>query len=480
MTPNFNEYLTEAIDKDIRIVVLSGKSNENESGYFVTAGKIKDMCDQKGIKCFVAFAEQAFLEKSDSGTTRIYNEVGKAGFEIDKIDTVFIVRNSVIRKKVSMDLLSQLERRNMFCINSRESMEICDDKYRTIMRLADAGIPVPLTAIVPDEEAIDVGLKKIGNKFPIIVKTLAGSKGLGVFIIDRIESLKSTLQAIWKINPNTEVLFQEYIDSSYDLRIHVLGNKVVATMKRFKIKKDFRSNYSLGGKVLEVKLTEEQEKIAILSAKVVGAVWTGVDMMVDKSGNSYIIEVNTSPGTEGIEKATGKSVVKMVLKYALNKKHWQSKPLECGYLETINIEVLGELIAKMDTGNGSYSVIHANKWKVDDGYVTWTNDGKEYEHKFIETKRVKTGGVGEKYEDRPVVELNVVFNGTTYKDVKFTLSNRENMTTPVLMSRGFIKMANLSVNPAKKYAITVKGGEKAKEMVKESTIRTMLGGNDGI
>jgi RimK family alpha-L-glutamate ligase len=471
---DFINFLTEAkIDEDVRIVVLSGKSNENESGYFVTAGKIKDMCDKKGIKCFVAFAEQAFLKK-DGDMTKIYNEEGKKGFEIDKNNTVFIVRNSVIRKKASIDLLSQIERRDMFCINNRDSMEICDDKYRTILKLADAGIPVPLTAVVPNEESIEVAMKKVGNKFPIIVKTLTGSKGLGVFIVDRIESLRSTLQAIWKINNNTEILFQEYIEASYDLRIHVLGHKVIAAMKRFKIKKDFRSNFSLGGKVSDVKLTDEQEKIAILAAKTVGAAWAGVDMMIDKEGKACIIEVNTSPGTEGIEKATGKSIIKMLLDYAMDKKHWLLKTTECGYLEMINIEVLGELIAKMDTGNGAYSVIHANKWDVKDGYVTWTHDGKEYEHKFVETKKVRMGGLKSEYEERPVIELNVTFNGTTYNDVKFTLSNRESMTTPVLMSRGFIKLANLSINPAKRYAITVRGGEKSKEVVKESIIKSVL------
>jgi ribosomal protein S6--L-glutamate ligase len=437
MMPDFKIFLEEKkIDKDIRIVVLSGKSHENESGYFVTAGKFKSMCTDKNIPCFIAFAEEAYLEKDDSGITRIFNEDGKKGFEINKNNTVFIVRNSVIRKKSSIDLLSQIERRDMFCINSRESMEICDDKYRTILKLADSGIPVPKTAVVPNEESIEIAVKKVGNKFPIIVKTLTGSKGLGVFIVDRIESLKSTLQAIWKINNTTEILFQEYIEAAYDLRIHVLGNKVIAAMKRFKIKKDFRSNFSLGGKVSDVKLTDEQKNIAILSAKSVGAIWAGVDMMIDKSGKYYIIEVNTSPGTEGIEKATGKSIINMILEYA------------------------------------SYSVIHANKWNIDGDNITWVHNGIEYKHKFIEMKRVKISG--STYEERPVIELNVTFNGSTYKDVKFTLSNRENMTTPILMSRGFIKLANLSINPAKKYVLTIKGGEKSKEIVKESNIRNIL------
>jgi len=475
MMPDFKIFLEEKkIDEDIRIVVLSGKSHENPSGFFITAGKFKKMCDEKNIPCFIAFAEEAYLEKDSEGILKIYNENDKKGFEIDKNNTVFIVRNSVIRKKASVDLLSQIERRDMFCINTREALEICDDKYRTILKLADAGIPVPKTAVVPNEESIEPAIKKIGGKFPIVVKTLTGSKGLGVFIADRIESLKSTLQAIWKINNTVEILFQEYIESNYDLRIHVLGNKVIAAMKRFKIKKDFRSNFSLGGKISDVKLTDEQEDIAVLSAKAVGAAWAGVDMMVDKSKNCYIIEVNTSPGTIGIEKATGKSIIKMVLDYAMNKKHWLLKPIECGYLEMMNIEEIGEMVAKMDTGNGSYSVIHANKWNIKDGNITWTHNDKEYEHKFIETKRVKIRGSKNEYEERPVVFLNVTFNGTTYKDVKFTLSNRENMTTPILMSRSFIKMANLAINPAKRYALSVKGGEKAKEVVKESVIKSIM------
>jgi hypothetical protein len=87
-------------------------------------------------------------------------------------------------------------------------------------------------------------------------------------------------------------------------------------------------------------------------------------------------------------------------------------------------------------------------------------------------KRVKISNSS--YEERPVIELNVTFNGTTYKDVKFALSNRENMTTPILMSRGFIKLANLSINPAKRFALTVKGGEKSKEIIKESILKSIL------
>lgn len=460
----FEEYLKEAIeDTDIRVVILSGKSTKNEDGLFVTARKFKEACIKNNIECYVAFSEEAFLKKDKNENIRIHNLDDKIGFKIDKNNTVFIVRNSVMRKKSSIDLLSQVEKNDIFCINNRESMEICEDKYRTILKLVDSGISVPMTALVTNEEGIDIAVKKIGGKFPIVVKTLTGSKGLGVFIVDRIESLKSTLQTIWKINPDTEVIFQEYIEAAFDVRIHVLGNKIIAAMKRFKIKKDFRSNYSLGGKVAEVKLTDEQKNIAILSSKSVGAIWSGVDMMIDKNGKAYIIEINTSPGTEGIEIATEKSIIDIVLKYAFNKKHWRLKPTECGYLEAIHIEMLGDLSAKMDTGNGSYCVIDTPKWSVADESVSWFFGGKKYTHKMESVKKVKVGGVKNEFEDRPVILLDVLFNGKTYKDIKFTLSNREGMTTPILMNRHFIRLANLMVNPARRYAITLKPKKELKE-----------------
>jgi len=130
---------------------------------------------------------------------------------------------------------------------------------------------------------------------------------------------------------------------------------------------------------------------------------------------------------------------------------------------------MGDMKAKMDTGNGSYCVIHSDKWEIKkDGYVTWTHLGKEFEHKLDGMKNVRTMG---KMEERPSVLLNVIFNGDTYKDVKFTISNRENMSTPILLNRSFIKQANLVINPAKRYALSLGGPKKGdkKEDIKESS-----------
>jgi ribosomal protein S6--L-glutamate ligase len=462
MSISFDDFLIEAIDNDIRVIIIT--SRKKSGGYFKTSGKIKELCDKMNIKNYIVYAEEAYIIKDDEGKLRIYNSDDKRGFRISKNNTVAIIRNSVTKGQASLDLVSQLERYKIFCVNSRQCIEECYDKYRTYLKMSDAKIPTPRTALITNEVSIDISHKKVGGKFPCVVKTLTGEQGVGVFIVDSSEGLKSTLQTIWKLKEKTEVIIQEYLEANYDMRIHILGGKVITGMKRFKIKKDFRSNYSLGGSIGELKISDKVEEVAILAAKSVGAVWAGVDIMETKDGKLYVIEINASPGTDGIEKASKIPVTKKVIKHITNKDNWLKTPTECGYIETVNIESMGDMKAKMDTGNGSYCVIHSDKWEIEGKYVTWTNNGNTYEHKLDGMKRVRTMG---KMEERPSILLNVTFNGDTYKDVKFTISNREQMSTPILLNRTFIRQANLVINPAKKYALSLSAKEKSKEPTNE-------------
>ena len=376
-----------------------------------------------------------------------------------------MVRGSVGARH-NLDLITQIERHEIFCVNSRRTIEECSDKYRTILTVANAGLTAPKSALVTSEAGLKISFEKIGEKFPVVLKTITGSKGIGVFTANDWPSLKSTLQTIWKIDEDTEILIQEYIDADFDMRVHVLGETVLASMKRFKIKDDFRSNYSLGGKVEKVKLTDEQIEIAIKAAKAVGAVWCGVDLMEGEDGETYIIEINSSPGTEGIEKASGVDITSKVLDYILDKDNWTRTPIECGYIEKVDIEGFGELSAKLDTGNGSYCVMHADKYEIEKDKVTWSHNGKEYKHKLEGIKTIRRGGLKEDEEDRPVVLLDVGFAGTVYKDIKFTLSNRESRSTPILLNRMFIRKANLVVNAGKRYVLTVKKAEEIEEATK--------------
>lgn len=448
----FENYINEAIDSDIRVVVIT--SRKKSGGYYKTSGKIKDMCDKMGIKNYIAYAEEVFIAKDNDGKLRLHNVDDKIGFRINKNNTVAIIRNSVTRGQASLDFVSQLERYGIFCVNSRQCIEECYDKYRTYLKMSDAKIPTPKTALISNENSIEAAFKKVGGKFPCVIKTLTGEQGVGVFLVDSVEGMKSTLQTVWKLKQGTEVIIQEFLEADYDMRIHILGGKYIAGMKRMKIKQDFRSNYSLGGTVAPLKITEDVEKLAILASKCVGAVWAGVDIIKTKDGKLYVLEINSSPGTEGIEKATKIPITKKVINYITNRDNWHRKPTECGYIEMVNIEAMGDMKAKMDTGNGSYCVIHSEKWTIDDNYITWICNGKEYEHKLDGMKNVRTMG---KMEERPAVLLNVTFNGDTYKDIKFTISNRATMSTPILLNRSFITKANLVINPAKRYALSISG-----------------------
>lgn len=452
----FDDYMVEAVETDVRVVIIT--SRKKNGGYFKTSGKLKEKCEAMGFKTYVAFAEECFLDVDEDKKLRIHNSDDKKGFRIHRNNTVAIIRNSVTKGQASLDFISQLERYNIFCVNSRQCIEECYDKYRTYLKMSDAKISTPKTSLISSEFGIEAGFKKVGGKFPCVIKTLTGEQGVGVFIVDSVEGMKSTLQTLWKLKEGTEVIIQEFLEADFDMRIHILGGKFIAGMKRFKIKKDFRSNYSLGGKVAPLTITDDIEQLAILASKCVGATWAGVDILKTKEGKLYVLEINASPGTEGIEKSSGVKVTEKVIKFITNKDNWLKTPTECGYIETVNIESMGDMKAKMDTGNGSYCVIHSDKWEIKGKYVTWTNNGNTYEHKLDGMKRVRTMG---KMEERPSILLNVTFNGDTYKDVKFTISNREQMSTPILLNRTFIRQANLVINPAKKYALSLTAKEKS-------------------
>jgi len=442
-----------------RIIVLTSRpeaeENPNNPEIFKTAKKVLDQAKSSGLEPFVVFAEDAYLKREDERTI-IYNLNEKKGFEISSDDTIVLCRRSVEDYLSSMDLISQLEKMGYFCINSRECIEDCQDKYRTHLRLKELGVPTPRTVLVRSEEGLEKALEDVGGKFPVVLKTLKGSKGVGVFMVESEVNMRSTLQTIWKLT-DAEILMQEYIESDGDLRIHVLGDTVIAGMKRIKVKDDFRSNFSLGGKIKPVKIADDTAAIAVKASKAVKGTWTGVDIIKDKKGQQYVLEVNSSPGTDGIEKATGKNIVKMVLDFAKDTDNWSVSTIECGWKEYIFVKGIGKVKAKFDTGNGAYCVIHSNGWKVKDGTVSWNFHGKSMKSKLI---RMESIVVGHTTDKRPLISLEIEFNGKKYEE-EFCLDNRQDRPTyseaksKVLISRHFIKKARLSVNPAKKYVLSI-------------------------
>ena len=441
---------------EINIVIITSRNESKKDNLFITAQRLVDTCSKKHIPYYVLFIENSHIIKDDNGDYTIHNWNDKKGFSIDPDKTVVINRGSVMQKKSSLNIISQLEKANIFCINDRAAIETCSDKYRTMLKMGAAAITSPKTALLQSMDTLDYALEQLDSDFPYIVKTISGSKGVGVFFSESMKSLTSILQVIWKINEEEELLIQEFISAPFDIRAHVLGDEVIASMKRFVIKDDFRSNYSQGGKIKAVKLTDEEKDICIKASKAVGATWGGVDFISNKKGEPFILEVNSSPGTAGIEEATGQDITGEVIDWVLNKDNWIKVANEIGFKETVEFDG-EEIIAKFDTGNGSLCVMHADSYDINEKNktVTWTYNKKKFKHPYKKIKDVHVGGMRDYTEKRPIVELDIIFDGIIFKEIDFTLDDRSKRTH-MLINRRFMRKANVMVNAAKSFVVTTK------------------------
>ena len=452
---NFKSFITEQTETKLKILVLSDEPEKAELYY--TAKRIKDEGPKLGHEVYVVFIDGAYIKNEDNIKT-IHNIGDKKGFVIDKHNTIAIIRGSITRKDSWLDLLSQLEKSNVSCINNRECVQMCADKYRGYLRLAEYGLNQPHTVLIPNKDAVKQAVKNLDRKYPIIMKTLRGSKGVGVLFVESERGLDSIVQLIYKESEDVELLIQEYIKTEYDVRVLVLGGKVFASMRRDVIKGDFRSNFSQGGKVKMFKLTDQEIEDSILASKAVNGIYTAVDFIPAKNrvkDRPYIIEVNSSPGTEGIESATGENLIKGLLQHFEDKKARIKTPSECGYREVVNIKPFGDIVAKFDTGNSGTNVIHAENIKVNGSNVTWTLNDKTITSKIIKKVKIGVGGLRNYDEERYLINLDVEFMGTIYTEVDFTLDNREGRQK-ILLDREFMNRLNVMVNPNRRFVVTTK------------------------
>ena len=447
----FKSFITEAKEEKFRILVISAEPNNNK--LFHTSQRIVDESEKSGHDVYVVKVEGAIIIY-DNGY-KIYNSDDKDGFEIDN-DTIAIVRGSVRLKKSYLDLLSRLEKIGMCMVNSRETIEISSDKYRTYVKLQDFGLTQPKTVLIPNEKTWKQAVEALDTKFPIIMKTLEGSKGVGVLFIESERQIESLIQLLYSQNDDVDLLIQEYIKTDGDIRVIVLGGKIIASMKRDVIEDDFRSNVSQGAKVKEYDLTDVEIEHCLLAAKAIDGSWTAVDFIPSKNPKKdppYILEVNHSPGTEGIEKATGKNIVKQVIDHYANPDNRYAVPTQCGWEEIVTIKPFGDLIAKFDTGNARYSVLHAEDVKVKGKEITFTHGEKTITTKLVgDYVSITGGGKDERY----LVELEFDFAGSSYGKITFGLDNRDDFNTDVLLNRKTMRMLNVMINPQRKYIVTTK------------------------
>lgn len=209
-------------------------------------------------------------------------------------------------------VVRHFEAMNVFSIASSEGILQSRDKWTCFQILASAGIPMPKTTLGSAYYVVDF-LKDFGNG-PVIIKLVSGTHGSGVILCDTYNNALSTVETLQ--TTDTKFMMQEYIAESKgaDIRIFVVDGEVVAAMKRQAAAGDFRSNLHRGGAGVAVKLSDEEKNLAIKAANVLNLGVCGVDILQSKRG-PLVLEVNSTPGLEGIETVTGIDVARKIIQY---------------------------------------------------------------------------------------------------------------------------------------------------------------------
>ncbi|MCB1109921.1 MAG: 30S ribosomal protein S6--L-glutamate ligase [Chlamydiia bacterium] len=210
-------------------------------------------------------------------------------------------------------LVRQLELAGVFSLNPSIAITRSRDKLRSLQLMAKKNIGMPITGFAHSPDNIDDLIKLVGG-VPVVIKLIEGTQGIGVVLAETKKAAQSAIQAFMGLKAN--IIIQEYIKESNgsDIRCLVVGDKLVAAIKREANPNDFRSNLHRGGEAIPVKVTKEERALAIKATKVMGLNLAGVDILRSDRG-PLIMEVNSSPGLEGIETVTGVNVADEIIKH---------------------------------------------------------------------------------------------------------------------------------------------------------------------
>jgi len=210
-------------------------------------------------------------------------------------------------------VVRQFEMMDVYPLNESQAISRSRDKLRSFQLLSRAGVGLPVTAFAHSPRDVSAVIKTVGGA-PLVVKLLEGTQGIGVVLCDTRSAAESVIEAFRGLN--VFILAQEFIAEAggMDIRCFVVGGKVVAAMKRQGAEGEFRSNLHRGGNADKIKITPDERATAVRAAKVMGLGVSGVDLLRSNHG-PVVMEVNSSPGLEGIETATGVDVAGKIIEY---------------------------------------------------------------------------------------------------------------------------------------------------------------------
>ncbi len=269
--------------------------------------RLKEAGEARGHTVDVIDTLHCYMDITSSNPTVRYK-----GKELPKYDTI-IPRIGASVTFYGTSVVRQFEMMGTFSVNESVAISRSRDKLRSLQLLSRKGIGLPRTGFANKPDNIKDLIKNVGGA-PVVVKLLEGTQGIGVVLAETNKTAEAIIEAFMGLQTN--ILVQEFIKEAggADIRCFVVGGKVIAAMKRQGAEGEFRSNLHRGGSAEVVRLTKDERATAVNAAKAMGLNVCGVDILRSNRG-PVVMEVNSSPGLEGIETATGKDVAAVIYEF---------------------------------------------------------------------------------------------------------------------------------------------------------------------
>ena len=285
----------------MKIAILSQDDN------LYSTRRLKEAGEAQGHEMRVIKYLRCYMNITSHKPTVVYD-----GKPLENFDAI-IPRIGASRTFYGTAVVRQFEVMGVFSANESQAISRSRDKLRCLQILAREGIGLPVTGFAHATEDINGLIETVGGA-PLVIKLLEGTQGIGVVLAETHQAAKSVIEAFRGLDAN--ILVQEFIKEAggADLRCFVVGGKVIAAMKRQGKEGEFRSNLHRGGKAEKIKLTPEERSTAVRAAKAMGLRIAGVDLLRSNHG-PVVMEVNSSPGLEGIEEATGVDVASQIIEF---------------------------------------------------------------------------------------------------------------------------------------------------------------------
>lgn len=285
----------------MKIAILSRKPSLYSTQRLIDAG------EKRGHEMPIVNYMGCFINITSHKPLVVYK-----GKPLEKFDAI-VPRIVATQTLHGTAVVRQLEMMGVFAANSSQAISCSRDKLHCLQLLSRKGIGLPITAFAHAPKDIESLLDRVSGP-PVVIKLLEGSQGVGVVLAETLQAAKSVIEAFHGFEAN--ILVQEFIKEAggSDIRCFVIGDKVVAAMKRQGASGEFRSNLHRGGTAEKIKLTPEERSTAIRAAKAMGLNIAGVDILRSHRG-PLVLEVNSSPGLEGIEQTTGIDVAGKIIEF---------------------------------------------------------------------------------------------------------------------------------------------------------------------